>query len=516
MKNLTLIAFILLPFQLMTQTVISGTLKNYDRNFIVLGKIADYELLSEMDTIFLKDGTFEVNLQLEQLTAINIDFFIFSNDIDIRRIGIFASPGDRVHVELDFQKDSGISSCQFSGSNAAGHDLFYKYARPLIVHTAPISDHIHRQTDVTAAYNSFVEDMDTFIAPYKKLLDEQKITPAYFKVSTDHIKTGIVASVLYSLFRNADAASPFQDKPKKKALAQVLLDYSPSFEEVSLLAGSQFGSLITNFHYKQWIQSDFPEPSDTIVYVDHQQHVLPDNFRGFFGLQDTALRTFYFAYQLHLHYQTMLGEGLVRLYDGPFAFFKKTFPDSKYTDKIERARTKNPEIFTKVMNQGKQPAIAPKASRYFELWSPVVVDDLGAIQGIDFKNPQKDFSAGTYYIDVWATWCKPCIAKMKHNYRADSLLHANGIERIYISIDELNTRDEWLSTIHDLQLGGYHMLAGDQLKSSLYHRFGNGTDSMVVPRYLFMRHGKVVNNFAAHPDNLVDLAAQIKVLGLKK
>jgi thiol-disulfide isomerase/thioredoxin len=135
-----------------------------------------------------------------------------------------------------------------------------------------------------------------------------------------------------------------------------------------------------------------------------------------------------------------------------------------------------------------------------------------AIQGLDFKNPQKDFSAGTYYIDVWATWCKPCIAKMKHNYRADSLLHANRIERIYISIDELNTRDGWLSTVHELQLGGYHILAGDHLKSSLYQRFGNGSNSMVIPRYLFMKVGKVVNAFAAHPDDLEGLEAQVRVI----
>ncbi|MFM9951908.1 MAG: hypothetical protein ACKV1O_28515 [Saprospiraceae bacterium] len=83
---------------------------------------------------------------------------------------------------------------------------------------------------------------------------------------------------------------------------------------------------------------------------------------------------------------------------------------------------------------------------------------------------------------------------MKHNYSADSLLHSNGIEWIYISIDELNTRDEWLSMIHELQLGGYHFLAGDQLKSTLYQRFGNGADSMVVPRYLFMKHSTIVNS----------------------
>jgi len=501
----------------MAQTIVSGRVKNYDRNFIVFGKIADYELLSGMDTIFLNDGAFEVNLQLEQLAAINIDFFIFSNDIDFQRILIFVNPGDRVHFEIDFQKDDGIPSCKFSGSNAAGHDLFYKYAaRPLIIHSAPLVDHIYNQTDATAGYNLFLADMETFIAPYKKLLDEKKIIHPYFKASTDYIKTGIVASVLYNLFRNADATSSFQDKSKKKALAKALLEYSPSFEEVSLLAGSQFGFLITNFYYKQWIQSNFPEPSDTVVYLDHQKHVLPDNFRGFFVLQDSALRTFYFAYQLHAHYQTMLGEGLVRLYDEPFAFFKKTFPDSKYTDKIERARTKNSELLSALMNQGKQPNIAPKASRYFELWSPVVVDDFGAIEGLDLKNPQKDFSAGTYYIDVWATWCRPCIAKMKHNYSADSLLHSNGIERIYISIDELNTRAQWLSTIHELRLGGYHILAGDQLKSSLYQKFGNGTNSMVIPRYLFMKHGTIVNSFAAHPDDLLGLEAQIKALTLKK
>jgi len=39
---------------------------------------------------------------------------------------------------------------------------------------------------------------------------------------------------------------------------------------------------------------------------------------------------------------------------------------------------------------------------------------------------------------------------------------------------------------------------------------------MVIPRYLFMKHGVIVNNFAAHPDDLAGLEAQITALSLKK
>ena len=170
MRNNLLLFIILLPFQLMTQTLLSGTLKNYDHQFITLGKVSSYELLSEADTIFLNDGAFEVKLQLKQLAAINIDFFFFFDDQEFRQVLIFVSPGDRVHFEIDFEKDSGISSCKFSGSNAVGHDLFYWYkVHPVSVHSAHFEENIHSQTDAVAAYKLFTADMDTFIAPYKKL-----------------------------------------------------------------------------------------------------------------------------------------------------------------------------------------------------------------------------------------------------------------------------------------------------------------------------------------------------------
>jgi len=149
-------------------------------------------------------------------------------------------------------------------------------------------------------------------------------------------------------------------------------------------------------------------------------------------------------------------------------------------------------------------------TRYFELWTPVVIDDAGLMEDLNFKNENINLNKGIYYVNVWATWCRPCLEEMTCNYEADSLLEANGIERLYISIDELDSRDKWLSMLYHYHLGGGNVLAGEKLKLFLKQELKIRTGPIIIPRYFFIKNGTISNKAAAGPSDFQRLIQQVK------
>lgn len=511
MKAIYLLIFIVLPFQVFSQVFVSGEVKNYDNSFITIGKVTDYELLSGMDTIVLNGTAFEIEIKTTSILAIHIDFHIESNYKDWQRIILFASPGDSIHFEINFLDNNKIPECIFKGTNAKGHHLFYAYQYyPLNFHSAPIKEIIHNKKDADQAQQLFDEALIKLIYPYKKLLIEKEIDSVYYKTSTDFIKSGIVSAVVRSIYENPleSFPSPSYTIADRKKLAIAILDRSPTFKEVNLLANPIFTFLVNNFWHQQAIIRNFSSPKDTIVYLSHQKYVVDKKFKGFFELPNNELKEFYFAHQLHFYYKTMLGEEFVEYYDNQFLFFKAKFPNSKYIPVLEKERKNNAERLHSLVND---PGYAVTSHRYFESWHPILLDDLGLLEQIVSENGQKDLTKGTHFVDIWATWCQPCLKEFQYNYSIDSLLSANDIERIYISIDELHNREKWMSTIYDFHLGGYHILAGDKLKNSLYQQFGNGTYAMLIPRYFFLRDGKIFNANIASLGELKRLKEQIEL-----
>jgi thiol-disulfide isomerase/thioredoxin len=67
------------------------------------------------------------------------------------------------------------------------------------------------------------------------------------------------------------------------------------------------------------------------------------------------------------------------------------------------------------------------------------------------------------FVDCWAIWCSPCVSAFTFNKPLDSLLQANHIERLYISIDNPHSREKWEKAVDKYCLGGYHILADNDL-----------------------------------------------------
>lgn len=507
---------LLFPIVVTAQVKISGTVTNYDNDFILIGKVSNYELLHHFDTITLNNSSFSKELKITKPTVINVDFTTpLSNDF-LQRIAIFVTPNEQINFDIDFlKKHNGYPTCSFSGNNALGHQLFYTYEYyPLGYHTEGIKQLIREETTGKSGFNRFLVEIEKFISPYDSLYQRALISEDYFQFITDYIKAGITSSIIYSLGRKGSKEFySSMNENERRALIRLLLAYSPKFSNAKMLVGRLFSSLVHNFSSEQNIDKvllNFGRIGmDTITTKSGKKLPIENSFAISLSIEDDLLKEYFIAFQLHQYFQIFLG-GL-RKFDEEYAFFKELYPDSKYLSILEKDRIRN-DVASSSMGQTSPIENEKIQYQYFEQWIPTILENSNKIESFNFQNEKVNLSEGILYIDIWATWCKPCLEEIEYNYKADSLLEANNIERLYISIDDSTSYNNWANTIHDLHLGGYHVLANEKLRKYLFQNFGNGFDSMVIPRYLFVKKGKVINSRASRPSEFEQLEKQVKQL----
>lgn len=60
-----------------------------------------------------------------------------------------------------------------------------------------------------------------------------------------------------------------------------------------------------------------------------------------------------------------------------------------------------------------------------------------------FDKLLKHFEGRTVYIDLWATWCGPCVEEFKHKDGLNAFVKEHDIDVLYISMDEDKNDEKW-------------------------------------------------------------------------
>jgi thiol-disulfide isomerase/thioredoxin len=104
-------------------------------------------------------------------------------------------------------------------------------------------------------------------------------------------------------------------------------------------------------------------------------------------------------------------------------------------------------------------------------------------------------------VDLWATWCSPCLYELKYKNRVKTFLNKNKIQLLYLSIDDSSQQEFWKKFVKKNGLSGTHLLASKDLANRISNSLYDGKD-ISIPRYLLInKNGKIVNSDLPMPSS---------------
>ncbi|WP_434035693.1 TlpA family protein disulfide reductase [Formosa sp. 4Alg 33] len=109
-----------------------------------------------------------------------------------------------------------------------------------------------------------------------------------------------------------------------------------------------------------------------------------------------------------------------------------------------------------------------------------------------------DLKGKYVYIDVWATWCGPCIREIPALKETEQQYHDKNIEFVSISVDKQKDFEKWKKMINDKELGGVQLFADNDFQSKFIKDYViNG-----IPKFILLDpSGNIVNANAPRPSD---------------
>ncbi|WGF91948.1 TlpA family protein disulfide reductase [Aequorivita marisscotiae] len=102
------------------------------------------------------------------------------------------------------------------------------------------------------------------------------------------------------------------------------------------------------------------------------------------------------------------------------------------------------------------------------------------------------------YIDVWATWCGPCLREIPALKEFEKEYENKNVQVVSISIDEAKDYDKWKSMVTEKQLGGIQLMADNNWKSAFVDDYA----IMGIPRFILVDpEGNIVSADAPRPSD---------------
>ncbi|UQD55764.1 TlpA disulfide reductase family protein [Flavobacterium sp. K5-23] len=114
------------------------------------------------------------------------------------------------------------------------------------------------------------------------------------------------------------------------------------------------------------------------------------------------------------------------------------------------------------------------------------------------KTKLEDFKGKYVYIDIWATWCGPCIAEIPSLKKVEGKYHDKNIVFLSMSIDKLKDLEKWKNMVKSKELGGVQVFADNDFNS----KFIQDYKVTSIPRFILIDPtGKIVKADAERPSS---------------
>ena len=127
--------------------------------------------------------------------------------------------------------------------------------------------------------------------------------------------------------------------------------------------------------------------------------------------------------------------------------------------------------------------------------SPVFTDYINHSGG---KTSLSDFKGKYVFIDVWATWCGPCLAEAPSFKKVEKKYHGKNIEFVGISVDTEAKHDAWRKKVTSKELSGIQLIADKDWSSAFIKAYEINS----IPRFILIDpKGEIIDSNAPRPSD---------------
>lgn len=476
-----------------------GILKNYEgNNAVVVRKPVNgfYNSVSfeTTDTVKIQDNEFIITV------ACNKPVF-FLVEVYGEYLNIIATPGGMLQIILDYStlNISKKAICTFTGSNAHGQAYFHAY------NYVPASKYenvwsVLKKSGVTTFVDDIRKEINRQITPFDSLLQNKLIDKEYHELVSSTIKMWLLIEAVRRIGDfNLQNVAVKRRSERITLVNRLFLLLSPKNDFIFYGKNSiYYTQLYYSFKRSLRTGSLLYNQPDTTIFIESSKYVLTGVFAAICEIETQKLKEFVFASYLidalSVHLEEVLKDEII--------YFKNQFPASPFNPVIEHIQTIK-------RNERAQERISGAA--YFPEMIPEIADMSEKYKDFSFDNDIR-FKDKLIYVDIWATWCGPCLKEMSYNFRTDSFLYVNGMKRIYISIDNPSQVKRWEEVIFQKHLGGFHILAGRELNQLLSKTIGLSEGLIAIPRYMVIKNGIILISDASRPSDFENLKEQLQGL----
>lgn len=466
-KILTIGFFLLLNIcysQLKGVTIIGNLPQQFGGEYVSFSKPVDeYSLvwgnIEDNDNAVLKDGLFSKSLDVRVPGIVCVYEKPFNGQISVR---FFAEPGDTIVIE---RKNDEVT---FRGKNAPINKMFNELKISHIEFNDVVYD-ILKNSRTSKQIISKINDLEKkYYDEYNSFFLKKEISKGCLEYTTmlmEHCIDGLVLN-----FAKHEKIRKSLENTIKKEEVDKLADYyigkyrvfkkenlrSPFFWSIMLKRAIDLESkaIINKKNApRYWNKFDniFAFQLGDFGSIDYlESDIYKENFVGDF-LLDKVIK--------EQQKRTAKLEDLVAIYKG----FVEKYPKSAYVVPISKNLLNlalnyntNNQILPSNKTEAKIPlGVLALYDGSLEIVSkePFAQVDKSFLDVLSEKFPNDDV-----FIDLWATWCSPCLKQFSYTNDLNLFLESCNVKTLFVSYDKDEDNIKWEKYINDYNLKGYHFL----------------------------------------------------------
>jgi thiol-disulfide isomerase/thioredoxin len=161
------------------------------------------------------------------------------------------------------------------------------------------------------------------------------------------------------------------------------------------------------------------------------------------------------------------------------------------------------DAYDQFLAENNSPKLVDKLQKAKEKWDPILpgkeIPDFSFINVEGDSVKLSDLRGNLVYIDIWATWCGPCIAEHPHWDELRASYKDKDVAFLALSIDD--SKEPWEKMVKSKKMEGLQWFAENAWKSEIARHFMVNA----IPRFLLLdKEGKIIDPSADRPSGKIN------------